>query len=141
MKPRGYVYVAGKFEEGARVREVQEKLLLMGFEITHDWTQESAEGLTGAEREAYLQCNAEADVRGVEDADFLVVLNHDRAFGAMVEMGLGLAWGRVIYLVGPQVRDNIFFHLPAEAGMRCFPDVETALAAVDEDHPQPPPVD
>lgn len=141
MKPRGYVYVAGKFEEGPRIREVQERLRLMGFEVTHDWTREDPAGRTGDDLAAYLQACAEKDVRGVEDADFLLVLNHDRAFGAMTEMGLGLAWGRVIYLVGPQIRDNIFFHLPAEAGMRLFPDVETALAAIDEDHPELPPVD
>lgn len=139
MKPRGYVYVAGKFEEGVRVREVQEKLRLLGFEVTHDWTREDPAGRTGVELEVYLQHCALKDVEGVETADFLLVLNHDRAFGAMVEMGLGLAWGRVIYLVGPQIRDNIFFHLPPGHGMRCFPDVETALAAIDEDHPVPVP--
>lgn len=123
------IYVAGKFEEGARVREVHQMLKDMGHEITHDWTREDASGYQGAEREAYFRRCAEKDFEGVKDCDLILVLNHDRLFGGATEMGLALAWGRVVYVVEPAIRDNIFYHLGPDL-ISTFPTLEEALAAI-----------
>lgn len=127
------IYVAGKFEEKELVREIQQKLKDMGCTITHDWTVEDGAGKQGQELEDYLRSCAMADYEGVFTADAVLVLNHKLAFGAMVEMGLALAWGRVVYLVGPQVRDNIFFHLNVDMGMRPFLTIDSALSAIKAD--------
>lgn len=127
------IYVAGKFEEKVRVRQVMARLVAMGYEITHDWTEEDATGLSGDELAKYLESCALADFEGVLDADCVLVLNHQAAFGAMVEMGLALGWGKVVYVVEPQIRDNIFYHLPATSGMRTFETLEKALDALQED--------
>lgn len=127
------IYVAAKFEEGARVREVHQRLRNLGFEITHDWTQENAEGKTGEALETYLRECAIKDYVGVLDCDLILVLNHDRLFGGCTELGLALAWGRTAYVVEPQIRTNIFFHLPVEMGMRTFPTLDAAIDAIVKD--------
>lgn len=127
------VYVAAKFEEGPRVREVYEQLRAMGFEITHDWTNEAIPAGTPEEVAKFFESAALADYNGVLEADAVLVLNHDRLFGGATEMGLALAWGRTCYVVQPDIRDNIFYHLPASMGMRLFATLDEALAAIKED--------
>lgn len=123
------VYVAGKFEETAAVRAVQQRVRDLGCSISHDWTGEDPAGRTGAELEAFLAGCAQADMDGVLDADLIIVLNHDRLFGGAVEMGMALAYGKIVMVIGPQVRDNIFFHLAS--GPLLYPDAETCLQALE----------
>lgn len=104
-------YVAGKFEEKEAVRAVQRGLIERKHQITHDWTGEDSSGLEGDKLEAYFRECAERDYEGVMDANAIVLLNHDRAFGAMVEFGIALSMGIDIHVIGPKVRDCIFFHM------------------------------
>ena len=126
------VYVAGKFEEVAAVRAAQAALQDAGFRITHDWTGESTAGKSPEEVEPFLTVCAENDFVGVVDADAVLVLNHDRAFGAMVEMGIAIARGIPVFVVGYKIRDNIFFHLGSDYGMYLFDTVEEAVTALKE---------
>lgn len=64
------------------------------------------------------------------DADALLLLNHDRAFGAMVEMGMAIARGIPVFVVGHKIRDNIFFHLNSDFGVYLFDTVEEAIQAL-----------
>ena len=127
------IYVAGKFEEKEVVRDAQKRVREIGYEVTHDWTGEDPGERTGEELEAFLRDCAIGDYEGVLNADCVLLLNHDRAFGAMVETGLALAWGKVVYVVAPQVRDNIFYHLPPSMGVRLFRTLQAALEALEED--------
>lgn len=127
------VYVAGKFEDTERVRSAQAKLRELGFEVTHDWTGDDPGTRTGSELEEFLRECALKDYEGVLHADIVVCLNNPKCFGAMVEIGLALAWGKVVYLAGPQLRENIFWHLPEEVGMRTFPTDQAAVQAAHDD--------
>lgn len=118
------VYVAGKFEDKENVRRVQQRLRDLGFEITHDWTPDDASD---------LQKSAVEDFEGVLQADFLVVLNHTLLYGAAVEIGIALGLGRPVYVIGPQVRDNVFWHLPQDYGLRTFLTEDEAFAAIEDD--------
>jgi nucleoside 2-deoxyribosyltransferase len=134
------VYVAGSFYEKAAVREAQTALKDLGFKISHDWTGEDATGKTGEALNTFLQYSATDDFNGVMACDFVVLLNNEKCFGAMVEFGMALALGRVVYVVGPQLRDNIFYHLPEQMGVRLFATLPEALEAVKSDWvdaPQP----
>lgn len=131
------IYVAAKFEEGPRVREVHERLRNLGFKITHDWTREDPANRKGVELAEFMTSCAIKDYNGVLEADIVLVLNHDRLFGGCTEMGLALAWGRTVYVVEPQIRENIFYNLPAEMGMRTFPTLEEAIVAIVEDEASP----
>ncbi len=126
------VYVAGKFEEVAAVRAAQAALQDAGFGITHDWTGESSAGKSPEEIGPFLEICAENDYVGVTEADAVLLLNHDRAFGAMVEMGMAIARGIPVFVVGHKIRDNIFFHLNSDFGVYLFDTVEEAIQAIKE---------
>ena len=127
------VYVAGKFEDRFEIRTVMNRLRAVGHEVTHDWTYEDPGDLQGDALASFLTHCAEADMNGVLEADILVLINHKLAFGAAAEMGMAIAWGKVVYVVGPEIRDNIFFHLKEADGMRLFSDLDSCLAAIEED--------
>lgn len=126
------IYVAGKFEEVVAVRAAQQALIARGFDITHDWTNENSAGLKGEALETFLAKCAEDDYDGVTFADAVLLLNHDRAFGAMVETGIAIARGIPVFVVGHKIRDNIFFHLGSDFGVYLFDTVEEAVEAIDQ---------
>lgn len=126
------VYVAGKFEEVEAVRAAQSLLQDAGFRITHDWTGESTAGKAPEEIGPFLEVCAENDYVGVTEADAVLLLNHDRAFGAMVETGIAISRGIPVFVVGYKIRDNIFFHLGSDYGVYLFDTVEEAIQALKE---------
>ncbi len=106
------IYVAAKFENKAKVKEVQRELRKSGFGISHDWTNESSEGLTGAELRTYLQTCAREDLEGARDADAVVVI-YDKTLGGRglyVEIGAALATVKPVVIIGDR-EDCIFSHL------------------------------
>ena len=99
------VYVAGKYEEKARVQEVQDQLIKAGHTITFDWTR-SDEGFTrnqaGLDFYGVLACEA-----------FVFVAEKDlRYAGAFTELGIALCQGAEVYLLGPHADRCIFTLLP-----------------------------
>lgn len=100
------VYVAGKWEEKERVREVQEQLRAAGHTITHDWTSEPLGAVP-------LEC-ALLDKEGVLSADAYVgVFEKDLPYkGAMSELGIAIARGIPCYILGTYCDRNIFMALP-----------------------------
>lgn len=102
------VYVAGKWEEKERVREIMAQLMAAGHTITHDWTTE----VPGDE--AHMRANALRDCNGVGLADvFVGIFEKDLAYkGAYVEMGIAIARDIPIYILGHAQDSNIFMYLP-----------------------------
>lgn len=94
------VYVAGKFERVAEVREIQERLRADGHEIVADWTGHSAAGLSGVALEDYLRDCAESDAAGVKVADALVLLHDDNCRGGFTEFGIALGAGKLVAVIG-----------------------------------------
>lgn len=123
------IYVAAKFEEGPMVQKVYEKLRARGHEITHDWTNEDAEKFKN--EDGYAARCAINDFRGVMDADAVLVFNHDRLFGGATEMGIAIAGGIPIYVVGRGIRENIFFNLPE--GIKHFNSDDDAISEMEVD--------
>ena len=85
-------YVATKYEFKDRAREVMLELSRAGHTISYDWTV----------NEQISPVQAMADLRGVYDADFLVVIfEKDAAYkGSFVELGAALALGKPVYALG-----------------------------------------
>lgn len=94
------VYVATKFENAPRAIEIASQLESAGHEITYQWW-------TNAE---FTQEQARADMKGVRDADALVLIAEEdfRYNGALTEFGMALAWNIPIYLLGNALDNNIF---------------------------------
>lgn len=120
------IYVAGKFEEAERVRMVHQRLRDNGFQITHDWTTEDASIYKGEALAEYKHWCATNDLKGVLDADAVLVLNHDKLFGGAAEMGIAIGRGIKVFVVEPEIQENIFFHLENARVEKCT-NVEDAV--------------
>lgn len=102
-KPRAYV--ATKWEEAPRAREVMLQLVEAGYEITYDWTVQEQE--SGAQ--------AEADIDGVAAADIYVgIFEKDLKYtGALIELGAALGREMPVYIIGnAPVTETMFFKHP-----------------------------
>lgn len=109
------IYVAGKFEEKEAVRHAQACLVADGHRITHDWTASDATGMSGVILRDYLRACADADMEGVLSAGAVVVLNHAHGRGMFVELGMAIANGAFIVVIGGRdetLGDCLFYHLP-----------------------------
>jgi hypothetical protein len=132
-----HLYVAGRFREYRRIREAIDKLIAAGNTITHDWTRsdefnehgepmvpigpgQSVEVLTDEEARNY----AFADIRGVRDADAVVLMAGDGLYGALIEVGAALALSVEVWIVGDMPRDSVFFYLPL---VRRFDTIEEVI--------------
>jgi nucleoside 2-deoxyribosyltransferase len=110
------VYVASSFLRKPDVRAMHALLRAAGHEITVDWTGVDASGLEGAAFHAYLARGAELVFGGVVNTDVVIVLHDDRGRGMATEMGLALARGIPVIVVGGRVPQgemkNVFYYLP-----------------------------
>jgi nucleoside 2-deoxyribosyltransferase len=116
------IYVAGKWEERERVREVMDTLRTRGHEITFDWTYS----------EQFSKHQAELDLQGVEAADWLVFLaEKPLAYkGAYVELGMAIALGTPVALIGNGIDECIFTQLPCIYRMTLDDGILQADAAI-----------
>lgn len=104
------VYVAGKWEDKARVQEVQKYLQRFGHTITHDWTVAESCG----DDEAKWAEHARNDRTGVLAAEaFVGVFEKDLKYnGAIAEFGMACAIGIPAYILGRALDANVFMRLP-----------------------------
>jgi nucleoside 2-deoxyribosyltransferase len=98
------IYVASKFEEYPRVREIMAALIEAGHTITYDWTN----------CDQFTVEQAAKDMDGVLSADALVFIAEENLpyKGAYVEFGIAVARGIPIYLLGNAANACIFTKLP-----------------------------
>lgn len=110
------VYVAAKFQEYESARRLMDAFTAGGYTITHDWTRtqefdESGHPIAADPNDMppeIIKMHAENDVRGVRNADFLVVLGDADLCGALIEVGIALALRIPIYVIKPK-RWTIFY--------------------------------
>lgn len=104
------VYVAGSmYDPGImEVRFVQERLRACGHTITYDWTAQPISE-TGDPQERRELAEAERD--GVLDADLLILLDHNRPRGALIEMGMALGTGKETMVLIEDRGPSLFYHL------------------------------
>lgn len=93
------VYVATKYEEWPRAKDVAERLTAWGHQITFRWW----------EVQAPKQEKAVMDLAGVHEADALVVLfEYDLPYrGAFVEFGVALGAGKPIFILGNAIDEDM----------------------------------
>lgn len=88
------LYVAGASAEIARAEAFIAKLRAHGFEITFDWPAHIRGVGASNEGVDYDECvrSAKADIKGVLDAEWFVLLEPEQAktIGAWVEIGVAL---------------------------------------------------
>lgn len=122
------LYLAGVFESKERLLPIKRELTTWGFEITSGWLLEptvETYGLTAIEAvgEGLATHYALRDIGNVRQSDWLIVdtLEPSPRGGREVEVGLAMAWGKPVYVVGPS--RNVF-HTQAVA---CYDSWEMAV--------------
>lgn len=95
-------YIASSLQNKENVQYVAAHLKAYGFIHTYDWTQN--EGVDTAEK---LKVIGEAERKGVEKADILVLLLPGGK-GTHVELGMALAQYKRVYLYSPNEDINDF---------------------------------
>lgn len=104
------VFIAAKFEEAPKAREVAVQLEMRGHEVTSSWLREQFEGDT--DTPWVKQVTAAMDLYDVERSDALVLLTDFELpmSGAHVETGIALALHIPVYILGPRI--NVYHFLP-----------------------------
>lgn len=123
------IYLSGPWVERADMEEYAARLVGEGHLITHPWWDVEA-GLNEAELDApFLRGCAEADVRGVLNANVVLVINSQKSEGKAVEQGIAIANKKPILVVG---KDNthIFQHLPFYRMVNTFDDAIETLRTI-----------
>ena len=130
MKPK--VYIAARFNERDRLlREVARPLARAGYEITSSWLSypKGSSPLGAEELAVQPELGTEHAITCMSDvkrADTVVVFTAQPSStgGLHTEVGMALAWGKPVYVVGPAL--NIFHTLPE---LTHYPDANTFLKA------------
>lgn len=91
------VYIASKSEHGPAWQTWRTPLAEMGVEIISTWIDESCPGETPDMADLWVRC-----VREVASCDLLIAVHFEDEVwkGAFVEIGVALAAGRPVYVVG-----------------------------------------
>jgi hypothetical protein len=125
------IYVAGKFEDYRRVREIQELARKHGHTITFDWTVVAAMVENTGQRptEDLERENAGKDLWGVKTAHLLIALHHPEALGTLIEVGIAFGTGKQIWLVGPWGH-SVFWADPNVMKVEAQADWQAQLSAL-----------
>ena len=114
------IYLAAKWSRMAEMASIGDTLKGLGQDITSQWIYFAEEGKTREE-------NAVMDMEDVRKADAIICYTHPRnepqpGGGRHTEFGLAVAWGKRLFIVGPQ--EQIFHWLP---GVKQFASTEEML--------------
>ena len=105
------IYVAGKWEDRHRCRRVMDRLEAAGHTITCDWTNHN---YPPAGSEYMLTYYSMCDIQGVRDCDLLVCIASKSLpyRGLFVELGVALAMGHRVAIIGHGIDTCIFVQHP-----------------------------
>lgn len=106
-----YISCGVEYVEWAKAIRIQ--LLDKGYEVISDWMLDPKLGY-GVSTEEELEGKALKDMRQVAECDVLVTNGSSAHGGAHVELGLALAYGRRVLLVGAP--SNVFHRLVRPCG-------------------------
>ena len=96
-------YIATKFQNKKRFDEVKAQMEAQGHTITYDWSNAKVNDIDQAMR----------DVLGVKEADIVIGIFEDEYVykGAIAEIGMAMAWGKSIFILGDWLDNMIFMKL------------------------------
>lgn len=111
------IYLAGKFEQKEKVRELYERIKEQGYDIHSDWTTHKPISPYEENIEIAKQYSEE-DINGVEICDVFILLTDPiKGTGSHVELGAAILsaikFGRPkIYVIGEYNRESMFYFHP-----------------------------
>jgi hypothetical protein len=98
------IYVAGKFEDKEKVREIFSKLKIFGHSISYDWTGHKPIKPYRENKELASQYS-ENEISGIKDSDIFIYLPNKDSHTLHMELGSALMSNKIkgkpeIYIVG-----------------------------------------
>ena len=125
------VYLAAKYGQMMEMRDVRDRLVAAGHEVTSQWIDGKEESDAGA-TDATMEAAARMDIEDVLRADVLVAFSQERGTlhtggGRHVEFGVAVGEGIDVLVVGPK-GEHVFHYL---GGVEHVPDIDALLARLD----------
>jgi hypothetical protein len=116
------LYLAAAYERGPEMQGVRDVLEAMGHEVTSRWIDqeqgpERAEAADLASDPGAFTQYADKDMDDLRAAETVISFTGGGRGGRHVELGLAIAWGKHLVLVGE--REHVFHALP---GIEWYPD-------------------
>jgi nucleoside 2-deoxyribosyltransferase len=127
------VYVAGSmYSPGIYlVRDVLITVRAAGHEVTYDWTEQPISETGDPDERREL---AQAERRGVLDADLLILIDYQRPRGALIEMGMALGAGKeALVLMEEGSNPSLFYHLPNCTIIATYDNLHRAIELLPDD--------
>ena len=114
------VYLAGRFDERAKIRQMQAQLREHGHKITFDWTNHDPIARYG-DRPDLAKVYAEEDLQGVVEADaFIFLTSATVGTGSHTELGVAIREFQIsgcpkVFVIGEHTsRSIMYFHTDVE---------------------------
>jgi hypothetical protein len=136
MKWELKVYVAGRTNMLTEVREIQAVVRKQGGVITHDWTK-IVDEVGGAARDDGVSATrqgefARGDLRGVREANLVIMVAGPGLCGALVEVGAALGQDKPVLIYGEPERHSVFFHHPAVGKVSTHEQIEEYITLLND---------
>lgn len=115
------VFVAGRWSDRERIREIMSLVQALGHTITRDWTAIAvADDDMAGHREIAL-----GDLEGVRQAEiFIFVADQDFQWrGAYAELGAAIALGKPCYIIGDYADKCIYVYHPLVQKVKSIEEV------------------
>lgn len=125
------LYLAAPWVCKQQAAEARTRLDAAGFLVSAPWIDQHEDTTDPAE----LRRQANSDIRHVRSAEAFVILNLDKSEGKATELGMALAFGIPIVLVGPRTI-NIFYHTDAVHQVETLEEAIDALHTIERTHPR-----
>ena|ERR1035437_882740 len=112
------IYVAARFFDKEKVKEVYKRLKADGHEITADWTSHVNPAPYDENRKMCEEYSIK-DLNGVLNCEvFILVTNENVGAGSSTELGVAIAFNMSfkkpeIYVVGEHINNNTFYFHPS----------------------------
>lgn len=128
-------YIAGKWQDRGNAKYVMQQIESMGHQVTCDWTHHDFDKGGVVASTIKLSNIAMEDFAGVNECEVYVAIlvNPYEYKGLWVEMGLAMAWEKVIWTVGHYGDSCIFMNHPTISHK--FDDIAELLNYIKEETP------
>jgi nucleoside 2-deoxyribosyltransferase len=106
------IYCAATFKNQHRIRNMRDRLFLLGHNVLSTWLNEQVKP-SGMTEEQFGRKMAAKDLREIQEADCVILdlADPSQTGGKLIEFGFALAHHKLLYTVGPVIPHAIFLSL------------------------------
>lgn len=125
------VYIAGKFEEKAKVKELYARIKELGHKVAYDWTDHKPIKPYSQNQEVAKEYS-DNELVGIIDTDIFIFLTHELGTTLFMEFGAALILNKktgkpLIYVVGEFKDKSMWFF---NAGVQRRTSIEEVMVEI-----------